>query len=196
MEVSAAEIKQRKVFLHPMDNEDLVYCMKADMVDIVINPQKDIRDEDVQILKVKKLGEKEPKDKTAMAPEKAPKDKNAPAKERIPKENAGQRSAQTYSPRPISYYMPKMKTVSFTLYEDEYDSLMNGIKADGYRKTEFLLACVNTAKKNSLEATYRKYTAVHKDRRVSDRLVAKAAQEQDYLAFKEQQAAKTQELPS
>lgn len=54
LEVSAAEVRQGKVFLHPADDEEHVYCMKADMVDIIINPHKEIREEDVQILKRKK----------------------------------------------------------------------------------------------------------------------------------------------
>lgn len=177
LEVSAAEIRQGKVFLHPVDDEEHVYCMKADMVDIIINPHKDIRDEDVQIFKRKK-----PAAEAANQTEKKAKEKGDPTKPRKEKEPRQRTGESTYTPRPISYYMPKMKTVSFVLYEDEYESLMNGIKTNGYRKTEFLLACVDAAKKNSMEATYRRYTAEHKARRAADREAAKIAQQEEFQA--------------
>ena len=77
--------------------------------------------------------------------------------------------------------MPKKKIVSISLYEDEYDMLMDNINANGYQKTEYLLACVSAAKKNSLDATYRRYTEEHKERRTADRHAARLARERDYL---------------
>jgi len=52
----------------------------------------------------------------------------------------------------------------------------------GYKKTGFLLACVSAAKKNSLDATYRRYDANHKMRREADRRAAMVEQEKDFLS--------------
>jgi len=76
---------------------------------------------------------------------------------------------------------PKMKKVTFTLYEDEYNMLMTNIRDNGYRKTEFLLACVSAAKKNSMEATYRRYAAEHDARRKEIREKMQQAKKQSYI---------------
>ena len=62
-----------------------------------------------------------------------------------------------------------MRKVSFTLYPDEYEMLMSSIKEKGYKKTEFLLACVTSAKKNSMESTYRKLENSRYERRLAER---------------------------
>ena len=56
-----------------------------------------------------------------------------------------------------------MKKVSFSVYPEEYDMLMKSIHESGYKKTEFLLGCVAAAKKNSMEATCRRYAIEHKE---------------------------------
>lgn len=71
-----------------------------------------------------------------------------------------------------------MKVIRFSLYPDEYDMLMSKILENGYRKTEYLLACVSAAKKNSMEANYKKFTENRKDRRAADREAARRAHEQ------------------
>ena len=79
-----------------------------------------------------------------------------------------------------------MKTVSFSLYPEEYEMLMDNIRESGFKKTEFLLGCVFAAKKNSMEATCQKYTIEHKARREADRQAARLAQEQDFMAAQAQ----------
>ena len=91
------------------------------------------------------------------------------------------RASVAVRPEFTSYFMPKKKIVSISLYEDEYDMLMDDINANGYQKTEYLLACVSAAKKKSLAATYRRYAEEHKERRTADRYAAHLAREQDYL---------------
>lgn len=183
LKVTAAEIKQGEVFLHPVDDEDHVICMKTGSVDIIINPHENISEADIQILEVKKITEKS-SDKEQAPDKKKEEPKTADRKPRTDR-SSSRSGHQQYEVPPLSYYMPKMRTVSFTVYEDEYDNLMNGIKANGYRKTEFLLACVSAAKKNSMEATYKKYTAEHKARRIADRQAAKIAQAEDLARNKD-----------
>lgn len=46
---------------------------------------------------------------------------------------------------------PKMHVASMRLYPDKYEFLMDSIEEKGYKKTEYLLACVAAAKKKSME---------------------------------------------
>lgn len=73
------------------------------------------------------------------------------------------------------YQKPHMKKVTFTLYQDEYELLMNNIKDNGYKKTEFLLACVTSAKKKSMESTYRKWENSRHERQLAYRKAQKQA---------------------
>ena len=174
LEVSKAEIRKGKVFLHPVDDPTRVVCIKSSAVDIVINPHADLRERDVQIIDLVKHKQ------DAVAEEKASLEKNK--KQKKPEDgHAPTGNGDTLERKPLSCFMPKKKIVSISLYEDEYDMLMDNINANGYQKTEYLLACVSAAKKNSLDATYRRYTEEHKERRTADRHAARLAREQDYL---------------
>lgn len=81
-----------------------------------------------------------------------------------------------------SYELPKMRTVSMRLYQDEYDLLMEAIQSNGYKKTEYLLACVAAAKKKSMESNYQKYYADRMRRRKEQREAAKQAMKESNSA--------------
>lgn len=182
--VSAAEVRNGRVFLHPEDDPTRVYCIKSSAVDILISPQENIREEDLEIIEVKRP-EIVAQEITPGAAHTPP--SNEPEKQpQTEKQKETPASGQIFHRKPISFYMPKMKTVSFTLYPEEYDMLMTSMRENGYKKTEFLLACVSSAKKNSMEATYHKYAAAHKERRLADRQAARRAQEEDYLTRRSQ----------
>jgi len=159
--VSAAEIRNGKVFLHPLEDPRHVYRIKADAVDIIINPHENIREDDLVILDVKE-------------PSRRNQAESGDSNEHERKD----RERSFPSRQPLPYQKQKMKTVQFTLYPDEYEMLMANIKENGYKKTEFLLACVSAAKKKSMETNYLKYTQLHKERRAADREAAKRAKEQ------------------
>lgn len=71
---------------------------------------------------------------------------------------------------------PKMHVVSMRLYPEEYEFLMAAIEEKGYKKTEYLLACVAAAKKKSMESNYQKYYAERLRRRKEQREVARRTQ--------------------
>ena len=181
LEVSSAEIKQGKVFLHPADDPAHTVCIRSQAVDIIINPGVDLQEDDIEILdtSVKKTS---PIIESPEPPH--PKTTNP-----VPNTTPQQHNPQDI---PLSFfYKPQMKRVSFSLYTDEYEMLMSQLNSNGYRKTEFLLACISAAKKNSMDAAYRKYTAEHKERRKADRNAAILAQEQarrEKMAQQEQNA--------
>lgn len=126
-------------------------------MDILIDSSEDISESDIEIIDAKKHAAQR-------------------QQERLARENAAQASRR-HNKITLDYARPQMKKVSFTLYPDEYESLMDNIKANGYRKTEFLLACVSSAKKNSMEATYKKYITDHKARRDAERVAIQQAKE-------------------
>ena len=168
MDVSAAEIRNGRVWLHPANDKDHVYCIRSNTVDIIISPTENIQEEDVEVRNSKK-----PDEHTSSEPKLHNQDKA---------KNTSTRP--THDREPVFSYMPKMKKITFTLYPDEYEMLMSNIKENGYRKTEFLLACVSAAKKNSMESSYRKYENLHKERRSAYREAARMAQEKDQATQK------------
>lgn len=72
---------------------------------------------------------------------------------------------------------PKMHVVSMRLYPEEYEFLMSSIEEKGYKKTEFLLACVAAAKKKSMETNYQKYYTERMRRRKEQREATKRVAE-------------------
>lgn len=146
IQVSAAEIRGHKVFLHPL-NEKHTVCINASDVDILINPTDKISKENIRI-----IGTQTPSSST-----------------------------QTQSVHPskrsstVAYSPPPMKTISMRLYMEEYEMLMNAIQTNGYRKTEYLLACVTAAKKNSLDAAYKQFYNDHQARRKAVREAVRQA---------------------
>ncbi len=62
----------------------------------------------------------------------------------------------------------------------EYDMLIENIKELGYKRTEYFLACMVSAKRQSLQTTYKQYTAMHEQRKKEDLENAKRAQKEDF----------------
>ena len=164
LDVSAAEIKNGRVYLHTEEEPPKVYCLRSNTVEIFISPCEDISEEDLEILDTKK---KEDTDLRSLEE----------ARERRQCERAA-----ALHPMPLKHFTPKMKTITFSMYPEEYDMLVSNMKENGYKKTEFLLACVSSAKKNSMHANYQRYEAEHKERRKAERLAAREAQQEELLA--------------
>ena len=159
MTLAAAEIRNNKVYLHPADDASTTICMKASSVDIHINPGTSLRDRDFLIFHSRNLQERKLLDVPqgeAAAQEITP-DKKSPHSF-TPADNAGR------APQAERYKSP-MKTISFRVYPEEYDALMETINSNGYRKAEYLLACVYAAKKKSMESVYVQYYDAYQERR-------------------------------
>ena len=81
------------------------------------------------------------------------------------------KDSRTESPK------PKKKSFTVMLYPDEHEKLMRLIKDNGYKKVEYILACIDSAKKTSMEANYKRLTEEHARRRKADAEEAKKARE-------------------
>ncbi|MBQ9780856.1 MAG: hypothetical protein IJW00_07905 [Clostridia bacterium] len=65
------------------------------------------------------------------------------------------------------------------LYPDEHERITRLIKENGYRKVEYFLACVESVKKTSMEANYKRFTEDRAQRYQADLAQAKRAQEEE-----------------
>lgn len=172
LDASAAEIKNGRVYLHPKDNPSKVYCIRSNTVDILISPRENICEEDLEILEIKKPESAASSGETQIDPTPAPSTAEA--------EQSSTQSKASIRPRPLNAFYQPMKRITFTMYPEEYDMFMSSMQKDGFKKkTEFFLACVSSAKKNSMQANYQKYAAEHKARRIADRQAARQAQAED-----------------
>ena len=147
MELSKAEIKQGRVYLHPTDKPNETFRVRTKCVDLIINPEEEITDDNIRIIS----SIKEKKDKK-FTPE-TPTEENP---ETLPSENKHHNQ--------IKVLFPKKRKFVVSLYPDEYEAIIENINTTGYKRAEYLLACVNSAKKTSFDAMYKKYTAEHKER--------------------------------
>ena len=180
IEASSAEIRNGYVYLHSTKNPKEVCRIRSQSVEILINPNEDISEDDLTFMTVTTQDNSQKPKQAGIETNCSQQEVSTSPNKSIREKEVRSSSIPTYAKKPISYFMPKMRKITFTLYPDEYDMLMTNIKDNGYRKTEFLLACVASAKKSSMASTYQKYTNSHKERRIADRQAALLAQEKDY----------------
>lgn len=160
-------MRKNKIFLHPANDPKHTFCMNFKEVGIIIDPEEEVNEEDVLVINTEKI-----KTENNLSESKD-------------KENE---SAKDVIIRPIALkkFMPKKKRFTVMVYPEEYDMLMDNIVSNGYKKAEFLLACVTSAKKQSWESAYKHYTLFHQSRRKTDIAEARRAQEEDFFNRKKQ----------
>ena len=193
MDLSAAEVRQEGVFLHPTDNLGLTYFVKADKVDIIIKPGAEITENDIRILENKEsLKEAAPScespttEGSAFNPEDSYEnrlDTDLPTYETSPQieilsNTTPHNNIRETRPSPLSKYMTKKKCFTVMLYPDEHEKLIRLIKDNGYKKVEYVLACMESAKKTSMETNYRRLTEDRAKRHQIDLAEAKRAREE------------------
>lgn len=171
MELSSAEVNPKGVFLHPIDDPKHIFFVKSESVDIFINPDAEISEEDITTV------DKE----TIPTPPSADNSNIISKPEFTPDADNSDEKYAHIRPLALSKFMPSKKRFSVLLYPDEYDMLIKHINDNGYKKAEYFMACITSAKKQSMEATYKKYTRDHKQRHRSDLNEAKRAQAEDYF---------------
>lgn len=156
MQLDAAEIKNGVVFLHAENDKDHTFCIKSDNVDICINPLGEVSEEDIWVI------DNETKRKTG-------------GKGNRKRKTSADDGPKLHPNGVADWPQYRKKQISFYLYEDEYELLLKHLEENGYKKAEFFYACIQTAKKNSMNSVYRQVEEEHKNRR---REIRKAAREQ------------------
>ena len=173
MEVTAAKVDKNGVLLCPVEDPEHSFFIKASTVDIVINSDAEIEEDDIEIKDRKSTINPENEGNTL--------DGNEDERE--------VEVASPVKPQSLSKFLPRKRRFTVLLYQDEYDMLMKNITANGYKKTEYFLACMTSAKKNCMGAEYKKYTDEHKKRRISDLNMARQARADDYALRKSNNSA-------
>lgn len=203
MELASAEVRQNGVYFRPAENPDHKYFVKADEVDLIIKPGAEITEEDIRILPGVENEEptppQDPVTETTVAevltnvpenPSEEPGSDEEPSEKDPPEGNAPSHR-KTFNPPENEYVVgpgwskPKKKSFTVMLYPDEHEKLMRLIKDNGYKKVEYILACVDSAKKTSMEANYKRYAEEREHRRKEEALEAKRAKEEAQKAKQE-----------
>ena len=165
LDLRAAEIKEGKAFLHTKGDEPITYLVKASDIEIRLN--KDASLSELDILTIKS--------KTPAENQKAPEQKDSAKKDnKIPNAN------DSPSKNNVIYADDRFRkrTFSMTVYQEEYDMLMESIKEYGYKRADFVLACVNTASKGSMEKAHKKIVKCHKAMLLEKQALAKKQAEE------------------
>lgn len=160
LDLRAAEIKEGRAFLHTKGEDAITYLVMASDIEIRLNKDASLSELDVLTVKRKTPVEKQKtvdtKDKTNQTAQ------NSPSK-----------SGVIYADDRF-----RKRTFSMTVYQDEYDMLMESIKEYGYKRADFVLACVNTASKGSMEKAHRKIVKTHKAMLLEKQALAKKQAEE------------------
>ena len=165
LDLRAAEIKEGKAFLHTKGDEPVTYLVRASDIEIRLN--KDASLSELDILTIKS--------KTPAENQKAPEQKDSAKKDnKIPNAN------DSASKNNVIYADDRFRkrTFSMTVYQEEYDMLMENIKEYGYKRADFVLACVNTASKGSMEKAHKKIVKSHKAMLLEKQALAKKQAEE------------------
>lgn len=169
MELVSAEISQKGAMLHPLDDPQHSFFVPSNNIDIFISPDIEVNADDIVVVDNDESDNNEDLQEISM--QETPEQETLPPHLRI----------HQIKPRALSTFMPSKKRFSVMLYPDEYEMLMKNISDTGYKKVEYFLACMTSAKKQSMDYVYKRYTAEHAKRRKADLSEAKRAQVEDYM---------------
>lgn len=136
LDLIAAEIKEGKAFLHPRGEENVTYLIRSDDIEITLSKGRSLSPKDIF--------KTEPKSK---APEKDAKkeDQKEPKQPPVKDPKSNQKSTppmETAQAAPDEFDRFKKRKFVVSLYPDEYDAIMSSMKEYGYKRADFVLACV------------------------------------------------------
>lgn len=159
MDIVAAEIREGKAFLHPKDEPKATYLVRSDDIRIVMSEGRSLGRGDIIAVMPKT---------SAYGDEKTD---GANKKSGNARKNTHQGEDAQDAPDLDRF---KKKTFQVALYPEEYKQVTEILKESGYKRADFLLACIQTAKKASLEKAHKQIVKVHKQMRKEQReLIAK-----------------------
>ena len=165
LDLRAAEIKEGKAFLHTKGDEPVTYLVRASDIEIRLNKDASLSELDILTIKSKAPTEKQ---KTPEQKDSVKKDKKIPNTNDSPAKNNVIYADDRF----------RKRTFSMTVYQEEYDMLLESIKEYGYKRADFVLACVNTASKGSMEKAHKKIVKSHKAMLLEKQALAKKQAEE------------------
>ena len=153
LDLKSAEIKQNKAFLHPVDNDNITYMVRAEHVDILLNNGEEISEDDFIVIEKGKEGTTEIEDDTSS-------EQNDKEKLKSPE----------ITPRPkpqgsTAFSLGRKTTIRFTVYEDEGRKINEMIRGSGMKRADYLMACLqNSQKKSNIKSFNAECMRVKKER--------------------------------
>lgn len=156
MEVTKAKIGNEGVFLYPINDPEHIFFVRSKSVDVFINNDEALTDEDIVILDKKQVNDNSENGNT--------------------NEEKSKNKDRTHNISSRNPWFIKRR-FSVMLYQDEYEVLMKNIKENGYKRTEYFLACVNSVNKRGFQSSYKKYTEEHRKRYLADKNEQEITQE-------------------
>lgn len=149
LDLVAAEIKEGRAYLHTKGDEPATYLVRSNDIEIRLSKDASLRELDVLQIKKKSV---EARDKEVQ--------KEQTAKQAEP-QNTKVNKATAPGVLPMDDRFKK-RLFSVSVYPEEYDMLVESVKAYGYKRADFVLACVNTASKGSMEKAHKKIVKTHR----------------------------------
>jgi len=159
LDLIAAEIKEGKAFLHPRGEEHVTYLVRSDDIEITLSKGRSLGPKDIFRMGPKPKNPEKEKKEEEKKPQKQPpiKDPKGGNKKPVSKE-----ITQT---EPGEFDKFKKKKFVVSLYPEEYDAIMASMKEYGYKRADFVMACVNTATKGTMEKAHKKIVRSHNEMR-------------------------------
>lgn len=156
LDLVAAEIREGKAFLHTKGEERMTYMVRANDIEIRLN--KDAVISEVDILTIKKPAKEDEKKEKQKEKEiqKAEKKKGDAAK--TPAAENGAESDTIYD-----FDRFKKRKFYISVYPEEYDAIQEIMKEYGYKQTDFVLACINSASRGTMEKAHKKIVKSHRE---------------------------------
>ena len=192
MDLASAEIRRTGVYLHPTEDLGHTYFVKTDEVDIIIKPGAEITEEDIFVRSNAMNTAPEDPVCEITSEEQMPPEPVSPHEDSTHDEGANEEEhhfkhvhIHTSESEPAENQnsnKPKKKSFTVMLYPDEHEKLVRFIKENGYKKVEYILACIESAKKTSMEANYKRFTEERERRRKAEAQEAKRAREEEMKA--------------
>ena len=157
LDLIAAEIKEGKAFLHPRGEENVTYLIRSDDIEITLSKGRSLSPKDIFKTEPK---QKEPKKDAKKEDKKDPKQPSM----KDPKSNRKSVPPMETTQAAIDEFDRfKKKKFVVSLYPDEYDTIMSSMKEYGYKRADFVLACVNSATKGTMEKAHKKIVKSHNE---------------------------------
>lgn len=158
LELASAEIREGKAFLHTKGDQSMTYLVRANDIEIRLN--KDAIISEVDILTVKKPTKEEEKKEKEKDKEikKAEKKKGDAAKTPTAENGDAAAPATVYD-----FDRFKKRKFSISVYPEEYEAIQEAMKEYGYKQSDFVLACINTATKSTMEKAHKKIIKSHRE---------------------------------
>ena len=148
LDLVAAEIKEGKAYLHPRGEQNVTYLVRSDEIEITLSKGRTLGSKDIVTID----------ETTSKSEQERGKERNR-KKERDRERDQRETAVNNNLHNDLERFKKRKFVVS--LYPEEYETLMSSMKEYGYKRADFVMACVNTATKGTMEKAHKKIVKSH-----------------------------------